>query len=266
MGALKELARQSPLLRSVFKQRYDKRFAENREEQLFRGIFATAAEAASSAPARKLGYDTAEAAGMYQSLMTKIESYDYPVLFWLENLLDHNPETAARGIFDCGGHIGLKRYAYRPLLGKLPEWTVFDVPAVVRRGATIARERAVTGLRFTDEFTDVAGKGILLCLGSLQYIEPSLASLLIAIDASARPRHVLLNTTAFTDEPAFYTLNSIGTAFCPYKIQNVSKFISEMEAAGYTLIEQWDNPGRACAVPFQNQRGAFKYLGMMFQR
>jgi putative methyltransferase (TIGR04325 family) len=77
---------------------------------------------------------------------------------------------------------------------------------------------------------------------------------------------VILNTTAFTDEPAFYTLNSIGTAFCPYKIQNVSKFTSEMEATGYTLIEQWENPGRACAVPFQNQRGAFKYLGMLFQR
>src|SRR5437899_819657 len=106
-SALKEIAKNTPLLRVLFKQRYDKRFANNTVEQLYRGIFRTALEASESFPVQKLGYDHPEPANMYEGLMTKIESYDYPVLFWLAKLLKDDPENANRGVFDYGGHIGI---------------------------------------------------------------------------------------------------------------------------------------------------------------
>jgi putative methyltransferase (TIGR04325 family) len=269
-SALANIARNTPIVRELMKRRYDRRFAINRHEQLYRGIFDTAAEAVASFPVQRLGYDNAESAGMYDGLMTTLESYDYPVLFWLGKLLREDPENAARGICDYGGHVGVKYYAYSPLLGDLPKWTVCDVAAAAKRGAEIASERGAYGLRFTSDIRQIADKGILLCLGALQYIEPTLAEQIMTASPgmAGRPKHVLINTTAFTDadEPAFYTLNSFGTSSAAYKIQNAAAFISQMAIAGYTLVDQWENPGRACSVPFQNERRDFKYLGMRFVR
>ncbi len=216
------------------------------------------------AEVQKLGYDNAESAGMYDNLMTRLESYDYPVLFWLSKLLREDGASAARGVFDYGGHVGVKHYAYSPHLEGVPEWTVCDVPAAAKRGAEIAQKRGARGLLFTDDFTQADGKGILLCLGALQYIEPTLAQQLNRIPKASQPKHVIINTTAFTEEPAFYTLNSFGTAFASYKIQNVGVFVAEMREAGYRLLDQWENPGRSCSVPFQTERQDFKYLGMRF--
>lgn len=265
MNALKELAKSTPLLRSVFQARYDKRFAENTTEQLYRGIFKTAREASASFDVKKLGYDNAESAGMYESLMGTIEHYDYPVLFWLKKLLSDDPNSMLRGIGDYGGHVGIKYYAYGHLLGPLPRWTVHDVPAAMARGKEIALERGMYGLRFADSFAGFAGCGALLSLGALQYLEPTLASSLSSLPATDRPRHVIINTTAFTEEDEFYTLNSIGTSYCPYKIQNTGAFIGDMLQAGYAMTHVWENPGRKNSVPFQDERADFRYLGMHFE-
>lgn len=265
LTAFKQALKELPLVRNVVEQRYDRRFAQNTQEQLYRGIFGTFEEAEQSFPAPRLGYDHPEAAGMYEELMTKVEDYDYPVLYWMNQLI-HDHEL--RSVLDYGGHIGIKRYAYEPFLPICLDWQVYDVPAVIARGRNVAAKRSdAGGLTFTSDFAGgIKGKGALLCLGSLQYVKPSLAELLAPLDCNRVPHHLLINTTPFTDEEPFFTLNSFGTSFAPYKIQNEAEFEQEMLDVGYRVLDRWKNPGRACHVPFQTERKDFRYLGMRLER
>lgn len=266
--AINQLVDGLPFVRSILESRYDRRFANNRHEQLYRGIFNTFEEAAASFPVARLGYDNDDSAQMYDDLADDVQPYDYPVMFHLQRLLiEHGTAGLAAGIFDYGGHVGVKRYAYGRFLD-LPPWTVCDVPAVVRRGVERAFRCQQTDLFFTPDFSNVANKAVLLCLGSLQYIQHPLAQLLDRVPAAARPRHIILNTTAFThpDDEAFYTLNNFGTAVAPYKVQNVGRFMMDMERIGYRMRDLWENPGRLCSVPFQTKRRDFRYLGMTFDR
>ncbi len=266
METMKSIALNTPIVRSIIKLRYDRRFENNQGEQLYRGVFSSYDEAAVSSPVPKVGYDHPEPAAMYKAFMTELQSYDYPVLFWLNKVLEGDPENR-RGLFDYGGHIGIKYYAYHRFLRNVLEWTVCDVPAVILRGAGMAVDLDPDHLlRFTLSFDEVAGKRTLLCLGSLQYIEESLADKLSRVALGARPRHVLINTTAFVHEGerSFWTLNSIGTSFCPYKVQSEQAFVADMEKVGYARLDTWVNPGRSCHVPFQSSHRDFKYLGMCF--
>lgn len=267
LHALKELAKVTPLLRPVLKRRYDSQFAENLVGQLYRGIFHSYEAARASSPRELVGYDQAAPAAMYRDFMHRIESYDYPVLFWLQRVLSE-PTSAPHRVFDFGGHVGIKYYAYQPLLRQVPDWLVCDVAAVVQRGRELAQDRAETRLGFTVDFDRAMECSVLLCLGSLQYVEAPLSDLLGALSFEQRPPHVLINTTAFTaqDEPQYYTLNSIGTAFCPYKVQDRAAFVTSMRRVGYVLLSEWENPARACHIPFQDAHRDFSYRGMRFSK
>lgn len=262
--ALKQLVSTVPGLNVVSKRRYNRRFEKNPYgEQLYRGIFKTYADALASAPSDvSLGYDNEGPAGLYEELQLKIEDYDWPVLFQLEKIAVENAT-----VFDFGGHVGIKYYSYRRHLSRMPQiWTVCDVPAVVARGEELAEEWGETALRFTQHFGRLAGKDTLLCLGSLQYVPEDLSDLLLSVEYEDLPNRVILNTTPFTEEETFYTLNNFGPATAPYKIQNREDFVANVEAVGYRLVQTWSNPGRACEVPFQDERKPFKYLGMMFHK
>jgi putative methyltransferase (TIGR04325 family) len=258
------IAKNTPVLRTFMKLRYDRTFKNNKGEQLYRGVFSTYDEAAASAPTAQIGYDHKEPALMYTWLMKELQNYDYPVLFWLNKILSQRVPCR---VFDYGGHVGVKYYAYNRLLVTAPEWTVCDVPAVVLSGSQMAEDLDPDKkLKFTVNFDEVEGDHILLCLGSLQYVKESLAEKLGLLPQSARPRHIIVNTTPFVQEgeEAFWTLNSIGTAFCPYKVQCVESFVAEMKRVGYETLDTWENPGRRCRVPFQDRHADFRYLGMHF--
>jgi putative methyltransferase (TIGR04325 family) len=263
MTQVKQLAAVTPIVRQWMARRYDRRFLENKSEQLYRGVFETSEEAVQSFPTEKTGYDNWESASMYDELSRRVESYDYPVLFWIKRIFEEERGQRNCRVFDYGGHVGIKYYAFGKLIQNMPAWCVCDVPAVVRRGRALAEARKAQ-LVFTDRFSEVAGSGILLCLGSLQYVPRTLPDLLSGLHLS-KPRHVILNTTAVTDERTFFTLNSMGTSFCPYRVQNAKELVSGMSGAGYTLETSWENPGRQSTVPFQSDRGPFRYEGMKFR-
>jgi len=261
--SLKEVAEQVPVLRDMLAHRYDRIFEANRNAQLYRGVFESYAEAAASSPAPVVGYDQEGPAKMYAFLMNDVQLYDYAVLFWLQHAC--KSERGLR-LFDYGGHVGVKYYAFSNLLGFIDSWKVCDVPAVVREGREIAKAHGAHNLSFTENFEEVGDYETLLCSGSLQYIEQPLYEKLAQLPLARRPKHVLLNLIAFTanNEPEFYTLNSIGTAFCPYKVQNQAAFTEGMAQVGYACRNSWENPGRASHVPFQHQRADFVYRGMYF--
>ena len=121
-----------PPLGQLRRQRAEAAFANNTDANLFRGVYPSFdAAQASAPPTRPLGYDNADAAGMYLERIKRIYPSDYPVIFWLQKLF----AQAQSSVFDLGGHIGIGYYGYQRYLDYPPglRWTVSDVPAVMAR-------------------------------------------------------------------------------------------------------------------------------------
>lgn len=207
----------------------------------------------------RVGYDHDALATMYRDRMQRACESDYAVLFWLQGLLA--PGTR---VFDFGGHVGVSWHGWRDYL-RYPDglrWTVCDVPAVVREGQALARERGAQGLEFTSEIADGAGADVLLVAGALQYVDLQLPGLLARI--GTRPPHVLVNKTPLQDGPEFVTVQSTGRAFHPYRIYNREAFIGGMAALGYRVVDEWRNRETACRIPLARGRDVAAYTGLYF--
>lgn len=258
---IKRWIKRLPPVRGYLRRRYDRQFRHQNPANLFRGVYATFADALAAAPPTKpSGYDNPAAASMYGRFEAGPNPADYAVLYWLQRIC-----VQGARIFDFGGHVGIKYYAFAGYLSDHDsvDWRVCDVPAVVERGRELAEQRGAERLTFTTNFAECDGYGILLSLGSLQYIEEPLAQKLAVL--AHPPEHVLVNSTPMYDGDDFVTLNSMGIAFCPYKVRNRRKFVSEMEAAGYELADSWEVPGKACVLPDPDHT-VRDYQGFYFRR
>ncbi len=253
-----------PLIRGYRERRYARYFAANRDENLFRGIFESFDAAQRSAPeTRPLGYDNAESASMYLDRTRKTYPTDYPVMFWLQKLL----ANGCTRVFDLGGHIGVSYYAYRKYLNYSPslQWAVHDVPAVMAQGRKFAAEKDKDGhLTFCDRFDDVEGTDVLMALGSLQYLPEALVDRLRRLRAP--PKHLILNLMPLHEKHSYFTLQSIGTAFCPYRITAVGEFLRSFEDFQYKLVDSWENPDKSCEIPFFPKHSLDRYHGFYFCR
>jgi putative methyltransferase (TIGR04325 family) len=241
---------------------HERAFRANTRRNMFRGVYPSFAAALESAPANRfLGYDNAESAALYFSHM-EADAYDYPAIFWLERSF----ALGARQVFDVGGHIGIKFYAFKRLL-TLPAdlvWTVCDVPAVVTRGAAVAAKREpAQRLRFTSDYAAVSGADVLFASGVIQYLPMTLLEWLSSVPK--RPGRIILNTSAIHPERSFFTLNSIGTAYCPYRVTSEADFLSQMTELGYVKRDQWRTPGKGSLdLPLTPSHSIAEYSGYVF--
>jgi putative methyltransferase (TIGR04325 family) len=253
-----------PLLGAILRGRYEREFAESRDANLFRGVYGSYEEALATAPASlPKGYDNPASAGMYLDRTRKTYPTDYPVLFWLQKLV----REGRRRIFDLGGHIGVSYYAYRRYLDYPADltWRVHDVPAVMEQGRRHAAEKdAQRQLSFADDFADARHAEILLAMGSLQYLQDTLAERLAKL--AARPPHVIVNLMPLHERASYWTLQSVGTAFCPYRITAAGEFLASFEKLGYALVDTWENPDKKCPIPFHPGHSLDRYHGFYFRR
>lgn len=251
-----------PILRTVVAWRDERRFSTRDNANLNRGVYATYSAAAAAVPPDKpVGYDHDAPALMYEDRVAAPGPSDYPVLLWLDKLV---PEH--RSLFDLGGHVGVSYYASRPYV-PLPDgftWVVCDVPAVVARGRYLAAARGVTDLRFTDQPSECVEHGLLLASGSLQYLERSLAEILK--DADAHPTHLIVNLTPYQDDEGFWTVQNIGTAYCPYHVQSRRRFVADLERLGYRVLDRWRNPDKQCVIVGDPEHSVFGYDGFVFEK
>ncbi len=251
----------SSLLPTAVRQAaYRKKFIDNTDEHLFMGSFESFAAAQAGAPvAKAVGYDNAEKARDFYS--HQIYFYDYPALFWIGRSL----EDGMRSIFDLGGHVGIKYYAFRRVLS-YPEnlrWTVCDVPGVVKTGRELAAERgSAEQLSFTTDFHDASGFDVLFASGSLQYLPQRISEILASLPV--KPKRVIVNTAAVHPERTLFTLNSIGFAVCPYRIQHHDELLAELTGAGYKRRDGWRNEGKPIEVPFVEGGDKPFYAGCCF--
>ena len=241
---------------------YERRFRSNTSRNLFRGVYDSYEAAQRSAPTdRALGYDNQESAAMYFNHMGP-DSFDYPAIYWLEKSFQQGLQT----VFDVGGHIGIKYYAFKPLLSA-PQgmrWLVCDVPAVVQRGKAAAAKRDPTGhLSFTSDYGQVEAQDILFASGVLQYLPMTLLEWLSPVQT--KPRRIIFNTTAIHPSLDYFTLNSIGTAYCPYRVTSEPNFLAQMGALGYALVDRWQTPGKgALELPLEVGHDVWEYSGFVF--
>ncbi len=230
------------------------------------GAFPNFAAARAAAPA-SAEFDTASLVAPYVRERTAhVFAYDYPVMWWLREAF----AGGATLVFDIGGSVGVHYYAYREHLS-YPEsltWTVREVPTLVRRGRELAAQQDAPGLTFTDtlDATDAAAD-VWLSAGALQYVEGA-ASLGAWLAASRRPpAHVIVNKIPLYDGPAFVTVQNIGDgAFAPFHVYQRRRFISDVEFAGYRLVESWATPERQFRLFDDPARSFGAYSGLYFAR
>ena len=250
-----------PGLKQVLELDYARSFARRPPNQ-FRGVYATFAEAEASIPhGSRIGYDHAEMAGMYRLRMEKANQSDYPVLFWLKDILDERSF-----VFDVGGHVGVSYHGWRNYLRYRPgmRWRVYDMPAIVKVGAELAAERPSEGLEFTSDLAAGRGCSILMAAGALQYAEDSLTEILRKV--GSLPRHLILNKMPVYDGGTFVTVQSTARAFHAYRIYNRAELVAEVAALGYRVVDDWQNREQHCEIPFTRDRDIDAYSGYYFIR
>lgn len=256
-GAVDSFSR-SPLLRGITDRQALETFIANRDQNLFYGIYERWEEAeAAAASYGKSGYDNTESADLYRFMM-RIAPHDYPALYWISRSLAEGMTS----LFDVGGAIGIKFYAFKEHLSGSSglRWRVQDVTAVAARGRELALERGVSEqLYFTDRFADGDGTDVLFASGVVQYLPKRLGELLEGY--KQLPRRIIVNTAAIHPQHEFFTVNSIGTAFCPYRIQTQAGFVGSLSKLGYRVKETWQNIGKPMTIPFRPDYSIADYSG-----
>ena len=240
--------------------RYLREFRHAQWTNLFDGIYPDFAAALKHVPPTKpIGYDHAEPAKMYKERTSRVYPTDYPILFWLYQVM-----IPGMKVFDLGGHIGVSYYAYQKYLEALGQvtWQVCDVAAVVEAGKKLAHENAEPALSFTTDINEANGSDILLASGSLQYLEYNISDFLSNL--VSKPSHLLINLLPLHPSKEFVTIQNIGTAFCPYRVFQQDKFISSLTAINYNLVDRWDNAEKKCNLPFQESFSVKPYQGLYF--
>lgn len=226
-----------------------------------RGVFDDFCAAECAAPKTKpLGYEAANSNDWYLGKMVALQLEDYPVVFWLREALGERSS-----LLEVGGHIGEAFYAFELVLAYPPEltWTIFDVPSVAAAGASLARERGCTNLRFITNFEKAENPDILLACGAIQYLDYRTPAHMIE-SLQIRPRHILINTTPIYDGPSFVTIQNIGSVYCPYRVFNRNEIVQGLGSAGYVLIDSWQKE-RKFRIPRHPDKSFDHYSGLYFR-
>ena len=257
----------APPLLQIRKRRHARWFATT-SQFCFAGVYPSFAEAILGAPpGRPIGSDHEHATDIAITgglhTLSRVNARDYPLLYWLREAI----QGGALGVFDFGGHVGVKYYAFRPYLRYPPalRWTVYDMPAVTAAGRRLAAQRDdASQISFTDRLEDADGVDVFFATGSLQYEETLPWTLLSRL--TNLPEHLVLGGLPLSEGPRFVTLLNIGGGYCPYYVFNRTELIEGIRGLGYTLVDTWPIPDKRCVIPFDEKRSVHGYTGFCFRR
>ena len=230
------------------------------ERRRFRGSFSDHAEAIDAVRSGAMaGYDNNEIAQVSFEEMCKVSIWDYPIIYWLGQLLQGQTR-----LIDAGGHMGTKFRAFTPFLA-LPaafDWAILDVPAVVRAGRELAQKEGIKALTFYDRAEDLPESEVLLASGLFQYLDESPSDFLARL--KRKPQHFLINKVATREGPDVVTLERFPGAEVPYQVRNRAAFERDIKSAGYFVRDQWIIPSISRhhkAFGHMTSRGYYLELG-----
>lgn len=211
------------------------------------GRFATRADAtAFLRPSDRITYDDDRIVQINVESFSEVHLFDWPVLFHLRNAMAGRDRFV---VTDFGGHIGVKYYAFRPLLETMGSfvWQVVDLPAACREG----RRRGLgkeAELGFFETVEETAPCDTLILSGVTPYADLDVSTIVQRLPV--RPRHILLNKVATTtDGDSYFTLESFGPGRMPYRVMSPGELDRMRESLGYRRIAHWTIPHRDVDVP-----------------
>lgn len=243
---------------SVREAAYRRKFLDNCEENLFLGSFEDFPAAAAVAPRHAAGRDTQSADPLS---IPQVHPSDYPSVFWLNQALSEGMRT----IFELGGHVGVKYYAFRRMLSYPQDmhWTVCESAERVREGQELAAQREVGAqLDFTTDLQAASGQDVLYASGSLGHLPARISEFIAGLPE--KPKRILLNATAVHPDRTLYTLQNTGFAISPCRIQHHDELLAELTAAGYRRRDGWRNEGKPIQIPFVDGGEKPYYAGCCF--
>ncbi len=228
------------------------------------GVFASFADAAAAVHASH-GFNQAMRASEYGDRVDRVFPYDYPVMFWLERILQ---TRKAPRIFDIGGHVGVHYFAYGKYLHFPPEltWCISEVERIVAAGRDRAAREHAERLEFTDRIDSLDARtcDVVLSAGALQYVEGPLLWDILA-RSHAKPRHILLNKLPLYRGEDFVTLQNIGAGFAPHYVWNREEFLRRFQGIGYRVVDEWAVPERNFHLFDDETRSFPSYSGLYLQ-
>jgi putative methyltransferase (TIGR04325 family) len=271
---MKKVLKKIPFLKKIYNQyqetKYQQKFFTNDCYGGSRGVFNNFEEAISSVPpTKKIGYDCAELAQSYKSMLERgdwessksmIRSFDYPVLYWIVKINKEMTLDRAK-FFDFGGNLGIHFFNYSKHLDfpSSLEWIVCDLSEIVKVGISEHKDPRLT---FTTDFNLASGSDVFLASGSIQYDED------IALKITAlqeKPKHILINRLGLYEGKKIVTLQNGGKVFYPQYIFNRSEFTNSFKLMGYELIDSWDDNVDSCYIPFHPEVNVPCYAGLYFK-
>lgn len=258
-----------PLARPLVSRVRRGRFLSSEGSGSHHGVFSSFAEARRHLPQRggAAGFEQAPLVDEYVGLRShKVFAYDYPVMWWLRRAF----EQGATRVLDIGGSVGVHYYAYGHFI-RMPTglgWRIVEVPAIVSIGQELALRNGAACLRFSDDL-DAAVRAessdIWLSAGALQYFEDARPDRLIPL-GSGRPRHLLFNKLPLYGGDNFVTIQNVGEgAFAATHVYNRARFIQDIKALGYRLVDQWDVHERSMFVPDHPAHSFPSFSGLYFE-
>lgn len=194
--------------------------------------------------------------------------HDYPVLFWMERLLNSPRGQQFSRLCDLGGSVGVSYLALSPYLSLPPQlvWEVCELPDVAEFGRQVAKERGMQEhLHFTSDMRPALdGADILFTAGAIQYIEEPLEQMLGGL--ARAPQHVFINRLPLTQGEGFVTLQNSGVAVHPYRIRNDAEFTGAMGKIGYEVVDRWACLQNSTRIPLHPDRTLDHFHGFYLRR
>lgn len=228
----------------------------------FQGLYANYEQAFAAASKKGLaGYDHDEVVPVSFEAMCRVQSWDYPVLFWLARLL-----AGGGNVLDAGGHMGTKYRAFAPYLDydETVTWTVYDLPAIVRAGRIKAIADGLVALSFVERIADAPAPTVFLASGLLQYLERPIGNLLG--EMKSPPQWLLFNKVAFHSRGPAVTLERIGDALVPYQMRDLESFVDDLQRLGYRLADSWRIAELCHTISTHPEIGPSESYGFLFRR
>ncbi|MEM5367321.1 methyltransferase, TIGR04325 family [Paraburkholderia azotifigens] len=188
-------------------------------------------------PYAKGGHENPANAALHLQLNCAARPSDYAAFYYLRDRMPF-----IRKVFDFGGNVGNLYYCYKnylPLASDL-KWTVYDLPENNSRGQTLASERKVANLQFTDNIREAGAVDLFIASGSLHYFDKPLPNLLEGLDQL--PRYILINRTPLTEGREFAVVQDARHIRVASMIYNRSRMIADFERLGYAVLGEWQAP------------------------
>jgi putative methyltransferase (TIGR04325 family) len=270
----RQLLESFPLVGRILRARHERRVRSGPQGWRFWRVFSSYAQAidgarALSSDSRTVGYDAAEVANKGSDIYQRMYLHDYPAFFWLSEALRQSAAESQEGprtVIDLGGHLGEKRRLFGNYCGLTPEvrWTVIETSAGVEAARLLPSADRPPGLSFTTERRALDGAHVLYASGSLQYLEQDIWSLLD--DVADAPDHLVLNKVPLSTGNDFWTVQNVWVTAVPYHVMSRSRFLGELTARGYRLLDEWQIPEFSVSIPFFPEFGTKANAGLYLRR